>query len=285
MEMKQSSTPPPAVGLAYIIGLVSVFLGERVLSATSARWAFTACGVGLIATYAGIRWTGAVSGASDRRAVDRTLAVLASGTLLAVVLELLTTDAGERLIGLADAAASKREHFETVALVVWAAGILLTVIAVLLAELALLPMRRGDRIEGRRITAAVGAGVVVGMALTYGALFTYTAGELEVKADFSYFKTSMPSDSTRNIINNLGEPVKVVAFFPKLNDVGREVWAYLRELARKSPRLTVEMHDRLLEPQLAKDDKVTQDGVLVLQKGPGKSLSSSVPSSTRRAPS
>jgi hypothetical protein len=272
MEVRRSSsTPPAAAALAYMVGLGLVFLGERVLSATpGARWILTAPGIGLVIAYAGLRWMGGAAGASDRRSVDRLLAVLSTLTVVALGLELLSTEAGERLIGLAQIAANKRERIETIGIGVWVSLLVATMIPVLLSELALYPMRRAARIESRRVMAAASAGLAVGMAAAYATFFTYTAGELEIKADYSYFKTSEPSESTRNVVNNLGEPVKVVAFFPQLNDVGREVWGYLRDLARKAPRLTVEMHDRLLEPGLAKDDKVTQDGVLVVQKGTGQ---------------
>src|SRR2546423_5420961 len=42
----------------------------------------------------------------------------------------------------------------------------------------------------------------------------------------------------------------------------------MRELGRASPMFTYEVHDRLLEPQLARDWKVIQDGVLIVARGP-----------------
>ncbi len=59
-----------------------------------------------------------------------------------------------------------------------------------------------------------------------------------------------------------------MVFFPPINEVGREVASYLKELSRISPKFTYEVHDRLLEPALAKDWKVTQDGTLVIARGP-----------------
>jgi hypothetical protein len=269
MAMNRTATAPPQVGLAYVAGLVLVFLGERVLAATpGVRWVLTGAGIGLILAYTLLRGMVSVSGAPQRRGVERMLAILAVVTLLALGLELLTTEAGERLVGLAKATAETRDRFEGIAIAVWITLLATSATTVLFAEWALFPMRRSDRIETRRVFAAAAAGLTLGLAASYGTLLTYVAGELEIKADYSYFKTSQPSDSTRKIVTGLGEPIKIVAFFPQVNDVGREVWGYLRSLAKSSPRLTVEMHDRLLEPQLAKDSKVTQDGVLVLMKGP-----------------
>jgi hypothetical protein len=129
-------------------------------------------------------------------------------------------------------------------------------------------MRRAENVEGRRVLFAETAGLTLAMAATYGALFTYAASELALKADFSYFRTSRPSESTKAIVRGLEDPVKVNIFFPRINDVGHEVASYLKELTRAGNKFTFEIHDRLLEPNLAKDWKVTQDGVLVVARGP-----------------
>src|SRR5882672_2599592 len=129
-------------------------------------------------------------------------------------------------------------------------------------------MRRAENLEMRRILSAEAAGLTLALAATYGALFTYAAGELDLKADFSYFRTSKASESTKNIVKGLQDPVKVAIFFPPLNDVGREVATYLKDVAKGAPRFSYEVHDRLMEPQLARDWKVTQDGVLIVARGP-----------------
>jgi hypothetical protein len=45
------------------------------------------------------------------------------------------------------------------------------------------------------------------------------------------------------------------------------VGGYLRDLAGSAPRVRVELQDRLLVPQIAKDAKVADDGVIVLERG------------------
>jgi hypothetical protein len=140
-------------------------------------------------------------------------------------------------------------------------------VPILFAERALWPMRRAENIESRRVFSAEAAGLTLALAAIYGALFTYTAGELNLKADYSYFRTSKPGDSTKNIVRTLQEPIKVMLFFPPLNDVGREVTGYVQELAPLSPKFSYEVHDRLLEPALAKEWKVTQDGTMVIGRG------------------
>jgi hypothetical protein len=137
----------------------------------------------------------------------------------------------------------------------------------LFGERALYPMRRAARVEWRRVRDAMAAGLTLALAGVYGALFCFVAGELDVKADFSYFHTARPSESTRKIAASANDKVRVVAFFPQVSEVGSEVGGYLRDLARGLPNLDVEVQDRLLVPQLAKDAKVFDDGVIVLERG------------------
>jgi hypothetical protein len=128
-------------------------------------------------------------------------------------------------------------------------------------------MRRAARIEWRRVRDAIAGGLGLGLAAVYGTLFAFVASELDVKADFSYFHTARPSESTRKIASSASEPIKVLAFFPQVNEVGSEVTTYLRDLGKSASKLDVEIYDRLLVPQIAKDAKVSDDGVVVLERG------------------
>jgi hypothetical protein len=128
-------------------------------------------------------------------------------------------------------------------------------------------MRRGDHIEPRRVLAAHAAGLTLAIAAVYACLFTYAAGQLDLKADFSYYRTARPSESTKKIASSLQDQVKVIIFFPSVSEVGQEVYSYLSELGRSCPKFVYESHDRLLEPALANEWKVTEDGVVVLARG------------------
>jgi hypothetical protein len=61
--------------------------------------------------------------------------------------------------------------------------------------------------------------------------------------------------------------VRVVAFFPQVNEVKSEVERYLNELRPHAPKLQIEIRDRLLAPKLAKELRATQDGSIVLARG------------------
>jgi hypothetical protein len=125
-------------------------------------------------------------------------------------------------------------------------------------------MRRAERRASARAIAAA-SGLTLVLAMVYVPVRVRGRG-LDVKADYSYFKTSRPSDSTLNR-ESLTEPVSVIAFFPEVNEITNEVEAYLSEAAKGIPSLKVEVVDRLLEPKRARELKATQDGVIVLSRG------------------
>jgi hypothetical protein len=143
----------------------------------------------------------------------------------------------------------------------------LAVVPQVFAEVALRPMRRAERPESRRVKAAAIAGASLAMVVVYGSLLVYAAGGITKKWDYSYFKTSRPGESTIKIAKSITEPIRVVAFFPDVNEVKNEVASYLKELSAVSPKLKVEVRDRLLAPKLAKELRATQDGVVILSKG------------------
>jgi hypothetical protein len=267
MEVRERNRLLPLV--IYTGGLVLMFLGERVFSSiNAARMTLSVAGFGLAIAYFVLRLRGAMSETGARRSIDRLLTVFAFATVLGLALAFATTEAGEKLIRITKASTETKDKFETIATIAWISLLTLSAIPIFFAERALFPMRREENIEVRRVLSAEAAGLILALAATYGALFTYAAGELDVKADFSYFRTARPSESTKNIVKGLEDPVKVAIFFPPLNDVGREVASYLKELARAGSKFTYEVHDRLMEPQLARDWKVTQDGVLIIARGP-----------------
>ncbi|MGB0680318.1 MAG: Gldg family protein, partial [Polyangiales bacterium] len=98
----------------------------------------------------------------------------------------------------------------------------------------------------------------------------YVANAKNVKEDVSYFKTTEPSDSTLKMVERLGEPVRVILFFPKVNEVYEEVKPYFDSLDKRSKKLKVTVKDHALEPELARKHRVRSNGFVVLLKGEGK---------------
>jgi len=276
MALKEASETSLASGRAapgwvfplYAGGMGLVFLGERVLSGLEkGAGAATALGVLCVVAATALRFSPRFKTGGERKSIESVLAVLSLTGLAALAIYFVTTDTGIDKLGLSSMPVTKKEHLLGILRVLWIALVAVSLIPMLFAETALWPMRRADRPESRRVRSAASAGLTLVLAAVYGALLVYAAGGVPWKADYSYFKTSRPSESTRKIAASLAEPVKVVAFFPDVNEVRNEVASYLRELATGMPKLQVQVSDRLLSPKLAKELRATQDGVIVFSRG------------------
>jgi hypothetical protein len=271
MEIRRGSraTTPTWVTVAYVVSFALIFAGERIVPTIGwLRVLLTGVGAVSVLALTVVRWIATRLATGEKRALERALAVLSSCGALAIALYLTTTSALEEATGIARMPLETRQRYETAVTVAWVALAIGSLVPMLFAEAALFPMRRSTQIEWRRARQALVAGLTLALAAVYGALFTFAAGDLDVKADFSYFHTARASESTRKIAASASGPIEVKAFFPELNPVGAEVGAYLRDLARGVATVHVEAYDRLLVPELAKQAKVYEDGVIVIARGP-----------------
>jgi hypothetical protein len=283
MSQSTTATRPAASGLSavaagtgapgwllplYLGGLALVCLGERVLSGLEkGSGFFTALGVVAVVIATVLRFSPKFRSQGERADIERLLALLSVLGLVALGIYYVTTNSGVERLGLDKWTSEKRDHALELLRVAWVSLLTLAVVPQVFAETALRPMRRAERPEARRVKAAATAGAALAMVVVYGSLLVYASTGIEKKWDYSYFKTSRPGESTRKIAGSLTEPIRVVAFFPDVNEVRSEVESYLKDLASTSPKLKVEVKDRLLAPKLAKELRATQDGVIVLSKG------------------
>jgi hypothetical protein len=256
---------------AYAFGLLLLLVGERVVQSDDVlRYAFSGLGVASMLVTTLVRVRAAMSAGGERRSVERILAFLMAGGLVAIAIYFATTETGRSLLGIATMKAETRARVTGAMTVGWIFLLAVSVVPLIFGEIAIAPMRRAERFESRRVRAATLGGATIALAASYVALFSYAAGELDQKADFSYYRTARPGESTKNLAKTLTEPVTVTAFFPQLNDVGEEIKGYLTELSRDAPQIQPQFQDRLLVPALAKELKVNGDGVLVLRRGDAK---------------
>ncbi len=270
MEMTRARGSTPAwVAFAYAAGFALIFLGERVITSVEwLHWLLTSIGTMAVVSLTVARWIAVSRVTGERRRVERSLAILSTCGVCAIALYFTTTEVVEQAIGIGRMPLASRFRYEGAATVVWVALVICALVPMLFAEYALFPMRGSTGVEWRRVRQALVAGLTLALAATYGALFTFTTGQLDLKADFSYFHTARPSESTRKIAASARDPIQVLAFFPQVNPVGTEVGAYLRDLARGIPVVQVREEDRLLVPDVAKQAKVFEDGVIVIERGP-----------------
>ena len=272
MAVTGSARAPLPLSWLILAGLVLVFLGERILDFSVAlRLGCTALGVFFVLAalvWRAVTWRRAHG---DRARVERTLLVATGGVALALLLYFLSMDATlDKLGWFLDPKA--RERFQTPLAVLWTVLLAASVLALVLAQLAdgSLGSRRAgtrDHVEAHRVGEAARSGIII--ALAAGSLFlaAYVASERDVKWDVSYFKTSGPGSATVSMVKSLEEPLVVKLFFPDVSEVKEEVLEYFRSLATETGRVDVEVLDRLVAPELARQYRVRDDGTVVLVKG------------------
>ncbi|HEY5956830.1 MAG TPA: Gldg family protein [Polyangiaceae bacterium] len=252
----------------FFLGLFLVFLGERVLVTTTvARALSSVLGLGAIVASTIVRWGLGARAGGERARIERLLGAAQLLAILAVAVALSTTNIGAKFLGLESIDAATRERLDMTLLVTWVTLLLSGVLPLIFAESALVPMRRAPQPESRRVYAAATAGLALALALSYLGLFVASGQKWGVAADFAYFKTAKPSSSTLRIAGSLKEPIRVVAFYPAVNEVKNEVDRYMREVARASSKVKFEFVDRVLSPKVAREMRVAQDGTIVLSRG------------------
>lgn len=252
----------------YLAGLVAVYFGERVLVAFEKLASFSVA-AGLVAAVAAtaLRVAPRFRVGGERKSIETLLAALSVVGLVGVLVYYLTDGALSQKLGIDTMPVEKRDAIREFARVVWVSLVVIATVPMVFVETALRPMQNSERPESRRVRAAAGAGLSLALAAIYGSLAVYAAGGVDLRVDYSYFKTSRPSESTKRYLSGLSDELRIVAFFPDVNEVRTEVAGYLQELSGASPKLKVELHDRLLVPKLAKDLRAVQDGVIVLSRG------------------
>ncbi|HEY6178062.1 MAG TPA: Gldg family protein [Kofleriaceae bacterium] len=263
--------------LAFGIGLLFFFLGERFFGHLSGvRFVLTGLGVLAIVGITGARAWAMTTSTGARRRVERTLLWCHLGTLLALVLYVLTTGWGLARLGITDSAS----HFPAAVTVLYMAVLVASMVPVLMVELSLgvalrtaFDVREDPEndagVEYLRVREIGWSGLSVGLALSFLMVTCQVADQRNVQRDVSYFKTSSPGESTQKIVASSSDPIKVLMFFPDANEVKNQVRGYFQTLASATGRLGVEVHDRLADAELAGKYKAVKDGTIILVRGTG----------------
>jgi gliding motility-associatede transport system auxiliary component len=257
-----------ALTLAFLAGLLGVFLGERVLADPPAlRMSLVGAGV-LLALGSTVRRALCARAAQvDRRSVERLLLALQLVGLAGLAAYALGTSAVLDKLHVALSDARGRERIQDSLSVLWPILVACSTVPLLFAERAFAPMRTAQWIEARRVRGSMSAGLELALCGCWLVALGYVFAERDVKYDASYFRTSRPSESTQAIVKSLAQPLEVLLFFPPVNEVKEEVEDYARGLGAATGRAQVSGHDRLLEPKLAEKHRVSKDGTIVLATG------------------
>ena len=251
---------------ATVLGLVAVFLGERVVGAGSLRIALDVAGVLAVAVVTVLRWNrSALSAAAPRARVERVFAVLSTLALLALVAWFAQSD-----VVAAAGGPDVRRTAPRLATVLQIATALLAAAAavpLVLGELAYAAMAQAPEVEVGRVQDAVGTGVALVAVLTAALALGWVTDAADVSSDWSYFRPGRPSDSTRGLVRGFTEPVTLSIFYPPGSEVGATVRDYAEALATESPLLRVERLDAAVDLSRARALGVNGNGAIVVSRG------------------
>ncbi|MGE3455201.1 MAG: Gldg family protein [Kofleriaceae bacterium] len=267
------------LSLSLGIGLVFIFLGERLLFTTGMRGPLTMIGVILVIASTAVRaWT-TFGTTGARRKIERTLLCCHLAALVALVLYALTTDWGVGMLTSGDDSVSKVRVALTV---VYAVIMFAALIPVLMIELSLGTTMRDrfdlssaaaseENVEYYRVRELGWSALSIALALGFLMMTCNVASERNVQRDVSYFKTSSPGDSTTNIVKSFSEPLRVMLFFPAVNEVKDQVKDYFDALGARAGRgkITLELADQEKDKTDASKYKVIKEGTVVLVRGTG----------------
>jgi hypothetical protein len=248
----------------YAVGMVAVYVGERLLEVGKPSVITTLAGLLLTLVAIGLRARRLVTLPREHRAPDRWLLALYVVGLLSLLCYFVTSNVVWHLTGKTFA-----QHMPRVATVfsaLWPALWLCAALPILFVELSLQTVARAPLLDTARVGAALRAALGISLALVFVFSANYVASERNVKKDFSYFRMARADEATKKIVEALDAPVQVYLFFPPANEVKEEVESYFSDLTRLSKHLQVVNYDHALHPAKARELNVSGNGVIVLAR-------------------
>lgn len=257
----------PHVLVLYLAGLVMLFVGERIIGGdATSRYVFSGLG-GLLVVVACSAWLVAwLRSEKDARRIEGLSLLLASGGLLAGVLYLVGSDL---VLGPAPVARAADDGIgvRQVLAVAWPILLACTVLPLLFVQWSAASMSAEQGMEAGRVMASARAGAMTATLLCTLFLLNAIADRKDVHVDLSYFKTTSASASSRELVRGMDTDTRALLFFAQPNEVLAEIRPYFDSLAEESAHFEVELVDRDLEPELAKEHRVSRGGTVVLARG------------------
>lgn len=205
-----------------------------------------------------------------RRQAESTLLYCYLGLLAAAILYFLTTAGGLGLVGMKDAAPKSLHKYDVMMTIAWMIVATCSILPAIFMEATVGEWTSDaddDAVEFQRMREMGVSGLTIALAAAMLMVTCNVAKQKNIRKDVSYFKTAAPGDSTRKIVESMKDPLRVLVFFPAVNEVADEVEGYFNELKRRTGKVVVERHDRVVDAQLAAKYQVQKDGTVVLVRG------------------
>ncbi len=119
-----------------------------------------------------------------------------------------------------------------------------------------------------RIARAGQAWIATGLLLCALVAVNYSVVRRDISRDWSYLKTTEPSEATVNIARNSKQPVTIAIFYPRDNEVLPWIEQYATRLAQAAAdKITLRVIDKDADPVAASHFKTSRNGVVVLESG------------------
>ena len=261
---KEHRTAPQGLSLTIIygLGLVAIFVGERLLSETS-RTVADGLGLALSGGALMVRLVNRSRVAAAAGRVESIISALYASGLLSVVLYAFTLPWATAWLGGEETAA----RIQPVLSALWPAVLVCSLVPLGFVEASYATMPIAEAVEIRRIWLSLASGLTIALSLVTAIAINYTVAEFEVRRDLSYFKRAVPSEATIKMVRRLDEPLQVVLFYPRSNEVLDQVRPYFEELRRASKNIQIKQVDQVLAPRLAKEHQVRGNGYVLLLRG------------------
>ncbi len=271
--MAMRTATPWWLSVVMAVGLFFIFLGERAFAhAGGAATVLTYLGAFLVVASTAVRAVGFARSRGKRRRVELILLACHIGVLVSLAIFFFSPDYSS----ISGMDPKKAAHAETMVTITWTVLMLASLMPMIMAEVALGISNRGElaltasdndedaSVNSYRVSSMATSGLTIALALSFLMATCNYASQKNIRKDVSYFRTSSPGSATVAMVANTSQPLKALLFFPDVNEVKDEVKGYFDSLARKGHNLTVEVHDRYRDQDLAEKYKVSKDGTVVL---------------------
>ena len=244
-------------GISFLVGFFAIFLAERMFGGNDVvRWSLL--GIGGLLSLAAV----ALRATTLKKHAAATKTALGFYVLALLSLALYVAG-GKDVVDSLGLTTESAEHLRTA----------LQVLAPLVWLVGALPALAIDRtlyaspqsVHPRRLKTAVEGGLALAFGLAMLFPMNWLAKEYNERFDYGFFKTTAVGESTRSIVENLTEPIRVVLFFPASSEVLREVEPYFDGL--EGDNVSVEIIDHAMAPELAKEWKVKDNGNVAFVRG------------------
>jgi hypothetical protein len=271
MEMRPTHSGHRALpSILFAVGLVFIWLGERVIDAGKASTVMTVLGLALTVGATVWRLVEMKRARAHARPAEQWLALLSGMALLALFFYFLNSSLSFQLTGRTLEQSSPR--LSGVVSTLWPALLLAGILPMLFGELSLHSMVRAPVLDLGRVRSAMLSALGLSFALVFCFAISYVASERDKKLDLAYFRTAKAGEATRKLVQALDKPIRISLFFPPANDVGEEVRSYFGDLTAASKQVVVESYDQALHPAKARELGVSGNGTIVIQRDTLKEL-------------